>query len=258
MTTRRYELGLLEGFANQPVAHHTAFHATFTSLANRFRITYPDNRGVVLPYVFSEMRRDGKKLIYNTADSEGNGLIPFPINSSSSDLFHSEEVLSLEGGIDAKQADSGSSWTLTNRMSRPIQGLAIFGRSKSNQLESAWIGDLAAGASCDTQLESEDFEEGWMEGWDNHPTTSRSSSEEDPLPLTHALKAILEEAELPPGAVVAIGWIDQSPGHLVWLPDAPAPIARTILYFHLKHPSAPPALPDASLPAPTSTEPFSQ
>jgi hypothetical protein len=258
MTTRRYELGLLEGFANQPVAHHTAFHATFTSLANRFRITYPDNRGVVLPYVFSEMRRDGKKLTYNTADSEGNGLVPFPINSSSSDLFHSEEVLTLDGGLDAEQADSGSSWKLTNRMSRPIQGLAIFGRSKSNQLESAWIGDLDAGASCDTQLESENFEEGWMEGWDKHPATSRSSSEEDPLPMANALKAILEEAELPPGAVVAIGWIDQSPGHLVWQPDAPTPIARTILFFHLKHPPAPPARPDASLPAPTTPDPVSE
>jgi hypothetical protein len=258
MTTRRYELGLLEGFANQPVAHHTAFHATFTSLANRFRITFPDNRGVVLPYVFSSMRRDGKKLIYNTADNQGNGLVPFPINSSSSDLFHSEEVLTLEGGLDAEPTNTDSSWKLTNRMSRPIQGLAIFGRSKSNRLESAWIGDLAAGASADASLDPATFKEGWMEGWDTHPATSRSPSEEDTLPLTDALTAILEKTELPPGAAVAIGWIDQSPGHLVWQPDAPAPIARTILLFHLTHPPTPPARPDASLPAPTSNEPFSQ
>ncbi|MFY7967851.1 MAG: hypothetical protein ACOVNV_02110, partial [Pirellulaceae bacterium] len=88
--------------------------------------------------------------------------------------------------------------------------------------------------------------------------TSRSSSQQDPLPLTDALKAILGEAELPPGAAVAIGWIDQSPGHLVWQPDALTPIARTILFFHLKHAAAPPARPDASLPAPTTNEPFSQ
>jgi hypothetical protein len=174
----------------------------------------------------------------------------FPVNSNSTGLVHSEEMLDLGGGLSlAKEGDHA--WRLVNRSKLNLHGVGLLRKTPLAGFEEHWIGEVPAAKSTDSFEWNELPEPGdtkplWANRREESPL-SASSAAPGALSLRELLILGQDAHTLDAGEVRLIGWsTDDLPG-LSIKPAAPQVRRGIVVIAHLGYGLGDPPQPDKNL-----------
>ena len=260
------ELAVAELQGDHPRAHVARYNALYTSLTTYYNLQSDDPGAAILPFpTLGQRATPGllgpqiSKLTCRRGDQVT--LSGFPVNSNSTGLVHSEEMLDLGGGISlVKQGDN--EWKLLNRSKLNLHGVGLL-RKTPFGVEEAWIGDVPAGATSipiragnsqgvgtSVPTESTDSAEApaqWnaLDPSDAAKSLWAAQRERSPLSASNAAAGALslhnllvlaqDPLNLDAGEVRLIGWsTDDLPG-LSIKPAAPQVRRGTVVIAHLDY-----------------------
>ena len=158
-------VGVLELHGGYARGHLTNYTALYTSLSTKYDVTIRDGSALVLPFAKSSnaesnvrarpvQLRIGREIGFNN----------FPIDSNSTRLFHSENMVNVGGAI--YLANDGAEVVNDSRMA--LKDVGLLRRQASGQLQFSWIGQLDAAAAA--PLQWQDIDDGQQrEPWASSP-----------------------------------------------------------------------------------------
>ena len=261
------EVAVAEIQGGYPRAHVARYNALYTSLTTYYKLQCDDPGAAVLPFPTvgepggfnMQLGQQVQKLTCRRGDQVT--LSDFPVNSNSTGLVHSEEMLDLGGGISLVE-NSDHTWKLVNRSALNLHGVGLLRRTGLGK-EEAWIGDVPAagtggmGTSVPIKPPTE-LPIHWKPLFDLDPaklwTSQREQSPLSALRTTsgalslHSLLILAQDAQsLDAGEVRLIGWsTDDLPG-LSIKPAAPQARRGILVVAHLGFGLGDPPAPDKNL-----------
>ncbi len=243
------ELAVLEIQNGYPRGHVTRYTALYTALSTGYRVAFDAPPALALPF-----SPDGERLPLETglvARLEGvdrRELTDFQVSSNSTGMVHSEQLVDLGGSL-IWSAPEGESPRLENQTALRILGVAILRRRLEEDgnvvNESAWLGDVAAGATVEVTF----AEHGpYLIGFERErlPLTRREQIS-GRLSLRRLLDCAEDIESLEPGDVRLVGWRVGGLGSVRIEPTSPEARRACLVVGHLQYAKGPPARPDLNL-----------
>jgi len=141
------EVAVAEIQGDYPRAHVARYNALYTSLTTYYDFQCDDPGAAVLPFpkvVRPELFRMSlgeqvRKLTCRRGDQVT--LSGFPVDSNSTGLIHSEEMLDLGGGISLVE-NNDRTCSLVNRSALNLHGVGLLRKTPFGELDEAWIGEV--------------------------------------------------------------------------------------------------------------------
>ncbi|MFZ1933541.1 MAG: hypothetical protein WCB27_21815 [Thermoguttaceae bacterium] len=257
------EVAVAEIQGDYPRAHVARYNALYTSLTTYYNLQSDDAGAAILPFPTRDLvlislsaPPQTSKLTCRRGDQVT--LSGFPVNSNSTGLVHSEELLDLGGGISLVK-DGDRAWKLINRSKLNLHGVGLL-RKTPFGAEEAWLGDVPArGTGTSVPVESPaEVPVHWnaLDTADPAKPLWAAEREQSPLSASKAasgslsLRKLLILAQDPlgldAGEVRLIGWsTDDLPG-LQIKPAAPQVRRGIVVIAHLSYGLGDPPKPDAN------------
>ncbi len=270
---RTTEISVLEFQGEHPRGHLTQYLALYTSLSTNYAVDFPENGSVALPLgdVSRIRQRAGAKsqnLRTNYGRSEGVKLEPLTVYSNSTEMLHSEQMVSFPGGLDLEQPVDAQP-EIRNETGLQLQGVLLIRRLAADTIETAWVGELATGqaAALDYQAVSDgSLWEHWAGEETTQPTLPNQNEKDSESETTATLwiggvlAEVVRKTPLLPGQVRLFGYTDDRPGDLEVTPAEDQFDGRCVIVAHLKPQELGNVQPDLSIMSriPAGTEGLSE
>jgi len=161
-------VGVLEMHSDYPRGHLTNYTALYTSLSTNYDVRISDGSALVLPFAKKSPRKtpDGLNRV-DLAIGRDITFKNFPIQSNTTELYHSENMVDVGGVI--RLVDRDGETILSNGTEMDIHDAAVVRRTENGKLQFAWIGEMRS-ASESKSLEWMDCAETELtEFWNDAP-----------------------------------------------------------------------------------------
>ncbi|MBI82939.1 MAG: hypothetical protein CMJ81_07065 [Planctomycetaceae bacterium] len=232
----RTEIAVLEMQPDYSRAHLTRYTALYSSLSTTYSVEFEDNSSLVLPFA---MDKEFKMVVSQNHDTvyyhRGTTakLSGFRVDSNSTGLLHSEQLLDLGGGVRLTKPQDRHP-VITNGSELTIQDAAVLRRREGGQFQVAWVGNLAAADARSLTFASPAEKGQLLAEWESSPAFSETAAG-DSLSLSRLLKVAQSEVQFQPGDVRLIGWTDaQLPGMEI-NPRSSQQTMRTLIVAHVRY-----------------------
>jgi hypothetical protein len=246
------EVAVAEIQGDYPRAHVTRYNALYTSLTTYYNLQANDPGAALLP--FPAIGEKGKfalpfgQQLHKLTCRRGEQvtLSGFPVNSNSTGLVHSEEMLDVGGGISLEK-EGDHTWKLVNRSKLNLHGVGLLQKTPFG-VEEAWIGEvpsgkMTSGFEWNAIADGDDRKSLWASQREQSPI-SASNTPSGALSLHDLLAVGQGAANLDAGEVRLIGWSsDDLPG-LSIKPAAPQTRRGIVVIAHLGYGLGDPPIPD--------------
>ena len=239
----RTEVAMLEMQGGYARGHLSRFTAVYTSLSTTYNFHFSDQSAQALPFA---IQRDFQPLIgqqlhtvrlRTDASVELRG---FPVDSNSTGMIHSEQLIDVGGSI----GFAGNEVKNSSKLSLKDVGLIRrVGDRESGHVEVAWIGDLSAGESNSVRFEPPTSQRALMQQWSESPTMAARQGGGD-IKLWRVLDQVRDPRRFAVGDVRLIGWTDESLPGLTITPSASQDTIRTLIVVNLRYGDWPDPKPD--------------
>ena len=245
----RSQINVVEVQGSYPRAHLTRYIALYTSLSTAYDLQFDERSAIALPFAANPSYQRGlhdqvKRVTF--VRNRDQTLQGFQIDSNSTGMVHSEQMIDLGGGFELSGSDE-QPWVLKNGTSLAIEGAAVVRRSPSGQLQAAWIGGLAPESQQSLQFEPLSPVRAWLPQWEESAITARSrSSDADALGLWRLIEVATSKLPIAPGEVRLIGWNDDDLPGMTISPQASQTHVRSLIIAHLRRGPLPDPRPDAN------------
>lgn len=260
---RTTEIGLIELHGEYPRGHVTNYAALYTSLSTPYALEFPERGSVALPLgdiSRSSQRRNAspvQKISAKFGTSAGIRLEPVTVYSNSTEMLHSEQMVTLGGGLlygVDDQTPEGAA--VKNETGLALKGCCLVRKTSSGQGQFAWIGDMTDNQTHRVRFAAAADDAPWQY-WNQsaitrHPTldATAATDDEDPSDANGAvpdgqaeasglvvgglLRELLSAVPLVPGQVRLIGYTDDRPGKIIIEPADGRLDSRTVVLAHLR------------------------
>ena len=228
---RTTEIAVLELHGTHDRGHLTQYLALYTSLSTNYAVQFPENDSVALPLGnFSrDFRRAGsgeRALQTNYGRADGVTLEPLTVYSSSTEMLHAEQMVSLDGGLrlGSRSANGEGAAALKNDTGIDLEGALVLRRNVRGDVEMAWLGELASAQTATLDFKPTDGapQSLWSE-WDADPITQRqlpgTDGNAEQLWLGGVLKDLVTKTPLMPGQTRLFGYTKDRLGRLKVVPN---------------------------------------
>ncbi len=239
---RTTEIAVLELHGTHDRGHLTQYLALYTSLSTNYAVQFPENDSVALPLGnFSrDFRRAGsgeRALRTNYGRADGVTLEPLTVYSSSTEMLHAEQMVSLDGGLRLGSRSDGAA-ALKNDTGIELKGALVLRRNVRGAVEMAWLGELASEQTATLDFKPTDGAPTtlWSE-WDADPITRRQLPGKDgnaeQLWLGGVLKDLVTKTPLMPGQTRLFGYTENRLGRLKVSPNEDQYSGCCVVVAHL-------------------------
>ena len=247
------EIALLEVQGEYPRAHLSRYTALYTSLSTGYTAEYEDPNALVAPFprgedfrMFAGQSRREMELAQNkTAELRG-----LQIDSASTDMLHSEQMIGLDGPIRYEpKTDNGGQ--VINQSQFVLHSVAVVKRSDQEgepQLLGCWIGTLEAGRGATISmvpLEQLRFED---------ERRKENSESGDRLDLEPLFALALNTKHIEEGEIRLVARVDEVLPGVAIKPTAAQVHGAALVVAHLGRGTLPKPLPDVNSPLDVVTE----
>ncbi|MBN1910405.1 MAG: hypothetical protein JW818_11740 [Pirellulales bacterium] len=241
------DVGVLELQSDYPRAHLTRYTALYTSLTTDYAFRHEEPGVLVQPFPKVDNPDDFRlghgqdlRTLRYQHDKE-RGMDGFRVASNTVDFVHSEQMVELDGPIGLLQR-SRNDWSLNNRTGIPMHGVGVIRRNESNEIETAWVGDLGERGIIQLKFQSGTMENStwWPDQRDRSDTTS-ALAVKGRCNLWLLLGLAEKVHDLRPGEVRLVGWTDREFEDLSVSPESPQSQRAYLVVAHLRRvlPAAP-------------------
>jgi len=198
-------------------------------------------------------------LEYWFAGEAGAGLKSFSILSNTTGLLQSEEMLDLQGKVEATFAPDLSRVSLKSSIRFPIRQVGLVGRDEEGRLLTGWLGVCDSSGPSEAKLELDENGKRWRQEWERDPSLAAPNllradetkwtdqDLKDDLYLGGIFNSVLLAYPLEKGEFVAIGWTDQPLGGLRVMPEALQKKEKNVVLLHLRSGSLESVRPDVKI-----------
>lgn len=153
------QIGLLEIPAGYQRGHLTEYTALYTSLSTEYQIEFDDATGLALPFApksptGAEVNQSLRPVYIERA--RGNQLRDFLVQSNSTGMLHSENLLDLGGPLKLTETateGSESKWELNNGSRIDLLGAGVVYRTPEGNYRRCWLEELAAGTTAQLKFD---------------------------------------------------------------------------------------------------------
>ncbi len=238
------EIAILETQPGYPRGCLTRYTALYTSLATTYEMEFEDGSAVAAPFA----SRAGFELLpgeslwpVEFSRQERVRLRNLFVNSASTGMTHSEQMIDLGGAVSLGKSSAGLP-QVTNRTGHTITSLALVERpdgQKEGGLRGCWIGELLPGQSASVSMQA-------IADGDGTPFLKERAAENAAaatrrLNLEPLFELALSAELLETGAARAVARINRTLAGLEVTPRASQEQGATLLVAHLRHrlPAAP-------------------
>lgn len=246
----RREVAVLELQGGYDRGHLTRYTLLYSSLSTGYDVTFADPSAVAQPFSKGSAPQAG---MYATSRSvsfrrdDQVRLRDFLVNSNSTELLHSEQMLPLNGGMEL-EGDDARGWELHNHGELSLSDVGIVRRTDSGEFESAWVGTLAARSKTPLKFVASPSGAPWAPEWDASPALNRAGNRElGEMNLGRFAELATQKMRLGPGDVRLIGWTGEELAGVQFDPVAAQNSARTIVVGHLRRGAWPAVVGDANV-----------
>lgn len=167
----RTELAVVELQPEYTRAHVTRYTAIYTSLSTQYNLEFADSEAVVQPF---PMQRHGEPYQYRGGDmvhyesGDQVALTGFHVNSNSTGVLHSEQMVDMGGTISLTH-DAGGRIEVSNGTNMNLTAVAVVRRTHSasadrKQFRISTMGSLDAGKTATGTLRAVN-EPSWQDDW---------------------------------------------------------------------------------------------
>jgi hypothetical protein len=253
------EIGVLEAQAGFPRAHLTRYMALYTSLSTSYDVHFDDPRALAQPFSVDVRLLPGQS--HSTVTLGGivdRTLSGYTVSSNTTGMVHSEQMFDLGGSLEWR-SEAGGVATLENNTRLRLLGVAIIRRrlDAHNRVvdESAWLGDVAAGAKVHVEFRPHD--EKALGNARNQSLLTSSAGSDGSLSVRRLVDCAQHFDSLQPGDARLVAWREGSLEGVRIEPVAAQSRAGTVVVANLEFAKAPGALPDANLRPPRRVDELS-
>lgn len=244
---RTTEISVLELQASHPRGHLTQYLGLYTSLSVDYSVDFPENDSVALPLgdISRTVRRAGaenRNLRTNFGLSEGVTLEPLTVYSSSTEMIHAEQIVSLEGGLRLgnRSNEGKGAEAIKNETGLNLRATMILRRTRDDSVEMAWVGDLLSNQTVTLRFVPATTDLLW-ENWKKELATqpdqpapeSKDSAEIDTLWIGGILKEVVRKTPLMPGQTRLFAYTNDRSSQLTLSPKEDQYDGRCIVVAHL-------------------------
>jgi len=241
----RTEIAVAELQGNYPRAHLTRYDALYSSLATRYEFQFNDPGSLWQPFPsvsspdqFRMATGQSRRMLQHRY-GEGVLLKGFAVGSNTTGLFHSEQMLDLEGPISlVRGPDEGL--TVVNHTGLDLQGAGVIQKTSTGRLRGAWLGALSHRAAVPLRWlplnEHRDGHEVWSEQRRRLPlTASDIDSAGGQLNFRDLVRLAENASDLSPGQTRLVGWVEKGLAGLTITPSPPQAHMATLIVANLEY-----------------------
>ncbi len=241
------EIGVLEMQPDHSRAHLSRYTALYSSLSTTYDFESSNLTTLIAPFP-AEVAASSFQLL------SGQGLTPvnfrrydtvqlngLPVSSNSTNMVHSEQMLSLDGPIQITQP-TGKGEQIENRSNMALRSVCIVERI-GGELEGKWIGDLLPGQSVPLSTVPLSMDK---RPFVNDRAKEAQSSEREQLNLEPMFRLALDPKNIGDGETRLVGRFDEVlPGETI-RPAASQVRGATLVVVHMRYAPLPPVEKDAN------------
>ena len=241
----RTEVALLEIQADYSRAHLSRYTALYSSLSTTYTLEFDDESALALPFSRVKDFRMVAGQSYGTVKyhrAKGTRLSAFKVDSNSTGMVHSEQLIHLNGPI-ALKGNGSRRWSVANETEIQLRDVGVIRRTESGRIQVAWVGDFAPKVA--RRLIFGQISEGWsaLEEWE-HSSVTAIKPEVGEVSLRRMLDIAQNRSHLLPGDMRLIGWTDHDLPGMSISPSSSQSTFRTLVVAHLQRGTWPDAKPD--------------
>ncbi len=241
---RTTDLSVVEIYGEYPRAHVTTYAALYTSLSTNYTVDFPERGSIALPFgdISRRMRRASEttrtlQAIYG--ENAGIQLKPVTVYSNSTEMLHSEQMTSLEGGIMYGLEGDSEMAAIKNKTKMKLKSCCLVRKKDDGQIQFAWFGDLEDDSTKKSRLMNASLDESWKH-WNESSITrepvqdSESPPEQDSgLVVGGLLHELLYALPLVPGQARLLAYSDERAGKFELQPSNEQSDSRSVIVVHL-------------------------
>ena len=250
------EIAVVELHDDYPRAHVTRYMALYTSLATGYGFHFDSPGSLLLPFptasdpksfhmMFGESHRTLTYRRGSDADVDG-----FSVGSNSIGFVHGEHWIDLAHPLTISK-QNGDAFQIANQTQFTLRDAGVIKKTAGGGLQTAWLGTIAAGATAAGEfgLESAAISaaELWKSERDRSPRTAASAAPGE-LNLRGLVTIAQDVAELRPGQIRLVGWLDDELPGLAVAPLASQSRHAALVIAHLDNGQEPMPRPDQNGP----------
>lgn len=196
------EINVVEAFGGYSRAHSTRYTALYTSLSTSYGTNLADPFAVSHP--FSSDRVDHRpseslRAISTSRTNERISTSGFVVDSNTTRTLHTEQMFDLGGTVELRGSDSAG-WEVRNDSNLPLSAAGVIRRTAGNEVELAWVGELAKGQNRRLVFAAPEGKKIWFKQWTESHITWGSSAEIEAM--VHQYKDgntnLIDPRKLPP------------------------------------------------------------
>jgi len=248
------EIAVVECQGDYQRAHVTRYTALYSSLYTNYRVEFDDAGGQVQPFPTVKDPGEFRFSLGETSNPlkhrQGvqSALEGFFVRSNTTNFLHSEQMVDLGGPLRLARTPDGH-FQLTNGTNLTLRGAGVLRNNASAQpaapgpapaaaparqaLEAAWLDAVEPGASVPVR-----FQPAPKDLWSAQRNRALPTAENAPqgeLSLRALLAVAEDAAELEPGEVRLVGWVDQQIAGQTIEPAAPQARRLALVVAHLRY-----------------------
>ena len=237
----RTEVSTLELHAGYPRAHVARYNVMYSSLTTGYRIGSEDPGAQMQPFPtvdkpenFRLQVGEGLTRLRYVFGKE-TWLEGLRISSNSTGYAHTEQMVDLGGPVLLKRV-AGDGVQVVNRTRLTLEGVGVVRKSRTGELQTAWIGRLepeAAARPVFRAATKKDEEDGIWRTQRNRQELTATGAPGGVLNVGELVKLAEDCRELRPGDVRMVGWTEEKIAGLEVKPAAPQSRAATVVIAHL-------------------------
>ncbi|MFO0903539.1 MAG: hypothetical protein U0939_11090 [Pirellulales bacterium] len=259
----RREVAVLEMQGGYDRGHLTRYTLLYSSLSTGYDVTFSDPSAVAQPFSKGAAPQAGMYASSRSVSFRRDDQVrlrDFLVNSNSTELLHSEQMLPLNGPMEL-EGDDANGWELHNHGDLALSDVGLV-RRVGQRYEQCWIGSLAPRSQTPVRFTPcEDAIRPWVREWNESKVWNAALPRESgEMPLDRFAELAIRKMQLGDGDIRLVGWSPDDLSGVTFAPVAAQNATRTVVVCHLRRGDLPPVDRDANVrtdyyvPAPVESE----
>ncbi|MDZ4820661.1 MAG: hypothetical protein SGJ20_16980 [Planctomycetota bacterium] len=211
------EVTFLEMQGDYPRGHLSRYTALYSSLNTSYDLQLADANGVALPFPTDSnfTRLIGQRIndVYYDRQGDKTVLRGFTVDSNSTGMVHSEEMVDMQGPI--RLVEKPGRTEVFNKTKYPLSAAGLIRKTDEGKIEVAYVGDLGPGAGSVVHWIPDPGGDSKITQWE-----LRRPAEFEGVHMGGFYRLAQQTAGLATGEVRLIATIDQSIAPMTITPEA--------------------------------------
>ena len=247
----RTEVTVLETQPGYSRAHLTRYTGLYTSLSTRYALSFANDTALALPLAMpmdeTRLRREPTRTVIlrrlDTAQEKVR-LEDFLVQSASTGMLHSEEMLDLGGSIQLTRPATGL-YRVENKTRHAFRDVGVL-RRQEGVVQLGWIGRFDAQQSYRIEFRDVSDDDSWWEVW--RDSFQDAAGNMLPLASPELLQLAIDPGRLQEGDLRLVGWLDDEVPGLEIHPDSSQQSFCNLLVANLQYGPLPAPASDVNAP----------